>query len=46
MIKKLLRAYIIANTIGYTIYKLRLDERLIRAIQPAYTELVQSLKEQ
>ena len=44
MIRKAIKAFVIINAIGYTIYKLRLDEKLIRALEPGYRELVASLK--
>ncbi len=44
IIKKVVKAFVVANVIGYTVYKLRLDEKLIRAIESTYRELVASLK--
>ena len=44
LFKKTVKIFVIANAIGYTTYKLRLDEKLIRAIEPGFKELVASLK--
>ena len=44
LVKKAVKGFVVANAIGYTVYKLRLDEKLIRAIEPGYRELVASLK--
>ena len=42
--KKLIKAFVVLNMIGYSIYKLKLDEKLIRAIEPGFRELAASLK--
>ncbi len=44
IIKKAVKAFVVANAVGYTVYKLRLDEKLIRLIEPSYRELVTNLK--
>lgn len=44
IMKKLAKTFVIANAVGYTVYKLRLDEKLIRAIEPSYREIVNNLK--
>ena len=44
IIKKVAKAFVVANVVGYTVYKLRLDEKTIRLIEPHYRELVASLK--
>ena len=44
LIKKAIKGFVVANAIGYTVFKLKLDEKLIRAIEPSYRELVASLK--
>ncbi len=42
--KKTVKLFVVGNAIGYTVYKLKLDEKLIRFIEPYYRELVASLK--
>lgn len=42
--KKLFKKVIKITVIGYVIYKLRLDEKLIRALEPYYRDIVESLK--
>lgn len=44
IIKKIAKAFIVANVVGYTAYKLKLDEKAIRFIEPYYRELVANLK--
>jgi len=44
IIKKIFKAFVVANVMGYTVYKLRLDEKAIRFIEPYYRELVTNLK--
>ena len=45
LVKKTVKIFVVANVIGYTTYKLRLDEKLIRAIEPGFKELVAALKD-
>ena len=44
LFKKTVKVFVVGNAVGYTVYKLKLDEKLIRAIEPYYRELVASLK--
>ncbi|MFT5875506.1 MAG: hypothetical protein ACI8WT_004499 [Clostridium sp.] len=42
--KKLVKTFVVLNMIGYSIYKLKLDEKLIRAIEPGFREFAGSFK--
>ena len=44
LIKRTVKVFLLGNVVVYTTYKLKLDEKLIRAIEPSYINIVSSLK--
>jgi len=44
LIKRTVKVFLLGNAVGYATYKFKLDEKLIRAIEPSYRDIVSSLK--